>query len=181
MTIASAPNVPSTGSGSGVTVATEFPTPGDPYTDRVCRTDIDGLIFFHDGTRWLSEQMFSVQFSTHGYTGASGDFNEVHRSAIPDDYDLFFERIDAFTRTSTTSNGSNYWTVYLSEYDGSYNTLKSWVTSGDTADAWTDHDDAATNTLVTGARFLAATATKTAGSPGALSAHLTAKYRIVGP
>lgn len=105
---------------------------GTPSTDdRAYRVDL-GMRFFYNGTRWLSEQLFSNSFGTLNSVSVVTDMERLatmaHISGISD---LYIESIAAMDKPdAVTQSGSLYWTATYYKFDvsdaktsiGSFNT-----------------------------------------------------------
>lgn len=78
--------------------------------ERCFRQDIrGGMMFVWDGTYWLSEDRFTVQIGGEGLT-VDG---MVARPAIPNDYQVYVERIDGRAYVVLPNDASNWWSVTL--------------------------------------------------------------------
>lgn len=99
------------GGGSGYAEGTSFP--GTPASgDKFYRTDRN-LLYFYDGTRWLTVQLYEVPIAMQQdrFTGGSvTGFFALY--PVRTDYQMF---LTTFTLCvyATAADGSNYWTFYL--------------------------------------------------------------------
>ena len=132
------------GGGSGLTTDTSFP--GGPSTgDRLRRSDLDYMVFFYDGTRWVSEQMFNtghISDVLHGTVLANPTLFYVGAYA---DRDLWLVDMHMTTYIATTNNGSNFYTFTLNKFNAANSnttTGASFATSADSASTWTRHTTA---------------------------------------
>jgi hypothetical protein len=102
-----------------VAIPTGSSFPGSPSTgDRYRRSDLDYMVFLYDGTRWLSEQSWTVAPSTIALpTYSSTGPTATHRMAIPSalGLDVYITHWEVMVRVTTTNNGSNYYTFTLRE------------------------------------------------------------------
>jgi hypothetical protein len=110
--------------------------PGSPTTnDRFLRTDIrGGIMFFWDGTRWLSEQQFTIMSYT---LGIAADNTPVYHPVVTD-YPVWVEYMD----TATLTTGSAEWRVYVNIYSFDNAVVASLAyrsTSGETANKFYAH------------------------------------------
>lgn len=169
--------------GGGLAEGTAFP--GGPTTgDRFRRTDLDYLIFYYDGTRWLSEAEYPIEFRYSFPSGDSTTTNDaqIDRMVIDGDLDLYITRMWCAGYVGSTNNGSNYWTFKLQSFvssdtptniDTSYNTsagsANSWTRAGGAVDAVVD-----ISTVI----GLTVRVAKT-GSPGAIYPKVKAYYRLI--
>lgn len=162
-------------SAGGVSSGTSFP--GSPATDDLFyRTDRD-LLYFYDGTRWLTTTLYQLHMgSWNGVTSATGQ--DVY-AAISQDYDLWL--VDFFASMEhTTSATGNYFTITLYSKDGS--TLSSAIAAvngnGNTNNAQTREKTSINAALATGADVLLCTLTETGTATMFASAAVT--YRLIG-
>ena len=116
------------GSG-GLKEGTAFPT-GPTTGDRYRRTDLDYDIYFYDGTRWLSEQLYWVEHAAN-FTASTDS------ARLPLSWDgkgVYFTKMIAAFVVNGTNNGSNYWTWLFTGLLGSttYGTTDSSAQAGST-------------------------------------------------
>jgi hypothetical protein len=99
-------------------LATQMPTdlrtgtafPASPSTgDRYRRSDIDYMVFFYDGTQWVSENLFHAGISLDGIT-----VDTKERLPIRTDYKIKAQRFEALMRLS---GASSTWVVKLQTID----------------------------------------------------------------
>lgn len=121
------------GINGGLTTDTSFP--GAPSTgDRLRRSDLDYLIFFYDGTRWVTEQMFTLPLTIADVaphnTVNNGGFL---RGGGPIGWDIWAMRWVGMVYVNSTNNASHYVTFSLRKATplNSYSTVTTYVTSGD--------------------------------------------------
>jgi hypothetical protein len=112
------------GSGSGLSTGTSFPvspTAGDRYR----RSDLDYGIYFYDGTRWLSEETrtasvgagYRINTSSDGHIDINGlMFNPWGDTDV-------WAYLNWTGLINGTSDGSNYWTLALRHYSGTWQDL----------------------------------------------------------
>jgi hypothetical protein len=99
----------------GLTTDTEFP--GGPSTgDRLRRSDLDYQVFFYDGTRWVTEVIFSVTGEGWGIVitqDAFGSvvFDETGLDAWLVDWEVGISVID------TQHDGTHFWAISLYDID----------------------------------------------------------------
>lgn len=128
-----------TGSGTSLNPGSSFP--GSPATDTLCyRTDRD-LLYYYDGTRWLTVQVYSIELKHEdsGFTWpltASG--SPTHRGIpqVPNaTFDTWLLTWETVSTVLTTNNGTNFWTGNLHKYDnaGGDTTIATFATSADAA------------------------------------------------
>jgi hypothetical protein len=168
---------------AGMPRGSSFPAQPAYGDDRdFLRTDIrDGVVFYYDGTYWLSRQPFHGDASVSNATASA----YVGMAAVPTDLDLYVVTVSRSSYVATTNDGSNYWGLDLHGYknDNTNDTLHTGNTSGDTVATWTDHSDLAVGALVSGGtgatdvHTLRMSFVKT-GSPGGLYAYATVEYRL---
>ncbi len=164
--------------GGGLSSGTSFP--GSPSTnDLYFRTD-RGIIYFYNGTRWLSVDLMKTDMSTQTalapYTasGASTQFGV----AFGGEYDLWLEEFITNSAVVTTNTGSNYWTIPLTR-DPSATALASYTTASDTVNVNTKHRVTIGALNGTSDGYFTCNPTKT-GSPGSLYMQAMVTYRLVG-
>ena len=118
---------------NGVVTGTGFP--GSPTTgQRYRRSDLDYMVFFYDGTRWLTEQLFEADLSTYGFShtaSASGHHVPLNTSLSTwlVDWKIQFY----------SNNASADWDVTLRQClanNSSYVTIKSQNLTIGGADQW---------------------------------------------
>ena len=163
----------------GLAGGTSFP--GSPAAnDLFYRTDRD-LLYFYDGTRWLTvnEYMLTIPMIGSDFSAAS---NVIARLAAGDGTtDWWLEKITAFAFITTTNTGSAYWNIELHKVTtAGVDTMPASVnTSADAANTWLQKSASIGALLGVTHSVLYLYATKT-GSPGALRAAANLFYRKVG-
>jgi hypothetical protein len=166
--------------GTGTLRGTAFP--GSPATnDTFFRTDL-GLLCYYDGTRWLSVDTFSAGSAGALLSSSIANANlSVHR--LRGDYAPYFTYLTAVTRSATTNNGSNYWTITLEGQAtalGTATTIGSFNTSADTVNIYTSHDGFTVSTAnPTNRAHLNVNLTIGAGAPGSFLLDFTAFYKLI--
>jgi hypothetical protein len=97
-------------------LVTDTSFPGSPATgDRFRRSDINYMIFFYDGTRWLSEQLFTMTVSKDNISATT---NPVMNSPTIEGLDTWVERVSASFFVNGTNDGSNYWKFIIKKQTG---------------------------------------------------------------
>lgn len=156
--------------------------PGSPSTDdRFFRDDLH-MDFFYDGTRWLTTTLYSLVIGTgDSLTPVAATTAGAQRVGYPwtGDFDIYVENsyVDFFVSGGTALSGSHKWVGTISDLDGTLATIT--INSG--ASNADRNDVQSLNTVrvkTTAGRFICGWA-KT-GTPGAIYAHATLSYRIVG-
>lgn len=96
--------------GSGVPSGTAFP--GSPSSgDLFWRTD-RGLMYFYDGTRWLTSNLYRESFSVaNGVNAFSASGNAGRMTPWHTTYDLWLDTFYVSYYVATTLSGTAYWTV----------------------------------------------------------------------
>lgn len=161
------------GGGGGFPEGDSFP--GSPATgQKFYRTDLN-MLFYYDGTLWLTVQEFSLSF---GGTINSADFAAY--LPVRQGFQFYLTRFTCVTFVSGTSNGSNYWTVAISwRTEANADTLLlSFATAADTGLNWINHDHDIDEALPSTTRALRIAGNKT-GSPGGLYTPITIYYRLI--
>lgn len=127
------------GSGTSLNPGTSFP--GSPSTNDLCfRTD-RAILYYYDGTRWLSVNQFQIELKREdsGFTWPiTATTIPVHRGIPPfgDTYDIWMETWHTNIAVATTNTGSAYWTCNLAKYNsalGGDTSIASFNTSADAA------------------------------------------------
>lgn len=171
--------------GGGITSGTSFPgSPAD--NDLFYRTDLD-LLFFYDGTRWLTTSLFTLPIpvwaqATSGIVATQGS---SLRGPIPpisggSDFYIVQSRLDFVVSGGTALSGSHKWVVTLNKTDTSFTeTAIDTVTIDSGASSVYRETTSNINALLGTTSFdFRVNATKT-GTPGTLFILLALTYRIV--
>lgn len=167
-------------SGGGYDEGTSFPV--SPTTnDKYYRTDRN-LLYYYDGTRWLTTTLYTLHMPQVENVSTSPS-DSGFRVAWSSTYQMYLVDWKVATLNTGTNNGSNYWTVKAvtknsanSASDVSGATINTSAHSGST---W-NHTTASVNaTLATTQLHLYATSTKT-GAPGNIYHSAMMTYRLVG-
>lgn len=151
----------------------EFPSsPIDE--DFFYRSDL-GLWCFYDGTRWLSETVFTTTFNA-GWEGAAF-YNVI---AIRQDYNIYVERITCGHYVLTTNNSSNYWSASAILIDATLTSvnLHSFTSQTESPDTWSFYDGAPTSASIASNVGISLNVTSV-GSPGLLLPTYTFYYRLI--
>ena len=164
--------------GGKTPMGTSFPGSPD-VQDEYIRTDIrGGMLFFWDGTYWLSREQFAWT-QTHSATTSSS----VARQPIDLEYGYYITRWTLNSNVGATNNGSNYWTYYFTVRNSAgadATAVHSFNSSGDTAGVLTNHG-ADVDTLLgpddTTYRLMFIR-TVSSGSPGVYYMGSTVHYRL---
>lgn len=158
--------------------------PGSPSTDdRFYRTDRD-LVYFYDGTRWLTvaEYTMPLVVRTAIGSGISATSTLANAPTRMSAGDMWIEDLRTVVFNSGTSDGSNYWTITLDKLTSANvaTNVGTVSTQNDTTSIWVEHVDAV-DEVVAGSAHLAfrVVATKVA-SAGNLLCGIEITYRLVG-
>lgn len=163
------------GAAGGVASGTSFP--GSPANnDLFYRTDRD-LLYFYDGTRWLTVTLYTQTFGAwNGLTGVAGT---DYYAPVNQDYDMWLVDLLASMEHTTSASG-NYFTATLYSKDGS--TLSSAIAAvngnGNANNTMTRERAAINAALATGADALLIIMSETGTATLFGSAMLT--YRLIG-
>ena len=97
---------------SGSQVVQSATPPSD--TSKLWFNTTDDILYFYDGSNWLSEQLFSVEFNEQGST-PNNTFFRIGNTTTNDlgvgfylDFDVKIEKLK-FSRTAGTAQMGNYW------------------------------------------------------------------------
>jgi hypothetical protein len=165
--------------GGGIDSGTSFP--GSPSTnDLFFRTD-RGLIYYYDGTRWLTVTLYTQTIESQRVVTPLSSGNFFETAVWTEDYDQYIVDFRATVYVLTTNTGSAYWTLNLNSLDGgaAATLLVSVNTSAISANAWTRLKGTVNALLGTGKDGIEAEFTTT-GSPGTLYVSSMVTYRLVG-
>ncbi len=157
--------------------------PGSPSTDDLFYRTDRGLMYFYNGTRWLTVTLYRVPFSIGTSANPATATANIGRVVAGTTYDLWMEKFTTTVLVLTTNDGSNYWTLDLIKTNAANaaTSIVTFNTSGHTATNWTVTETAIGALLTPGTyKQLQVDATKTAGAPGNLYYALSLEYRLVG-
>ena len=164
-----------TGGGGGISSGSSFP--GGPSTNDLFFHTTYQLLFFYDGTNWLSANQYQSTLSIQGAVLPLSSTDSFFSPLLAASLDCWIDKIYADSAVLTTNDGSKYWTVNFQPGPG-YGSSWSFTTASDTHDVHTAH--VLTVGEATGTnKYLQATMTKTS-TPGNLYLFATALYRIIG-
>lgn len=175
---ATAPEWASESGGSGLSSGTAFP--GTPSTgDRFRRTDIDYMVFFYDGTRWVTEQMFTMTGTERALNagGSTTSPTRFKQTPIHHTLDIYAVRLDADWFVASTNNGSAFWTLDIKNLAES-TTHVTVNTSAMSANTWTSQAWTTGAVIPASDLGLMWILTKTS-TPGAFTVATTLYYRII--
>lgn len=166
---------------SGVPEGTAFP--GSPTADDLFYRTDRNLIYFYDGTRWLTIHEYDMGVGHVSAAGAFAATATAGRHPVRQDFGIYLTRWAVVSFVSTTNNGTNFWTVELQRRDTSNTGTAidsfSTGTGPDAADTWVNHDQVIDAVLDSSARELQVVWTKTL-NPGTILAPGTILYRLIG-
>jgi hypothetical protein len=164
--------------GSGIPSGTSFPV-SPSLDDLFHRTDRD-LIYFYDGTRWLTVNEYEITPSQQALFPVAAA-TALLRWPVRQDYSMYLVRLDCVTFVTTTNSGAHYWTCTLKRRDAANNNtdIGNFNTSADTPSNWVNHTIAINAVLDSSARELNLDILNT-GSPGTIYVPSTLIYRLVG-
>lgn len=110
--------------------------PSGPATNDLWWETDTNILWFWNGTYWLSVQRYKWHTSWANLSGnTSGNYYPI-RGSHPVDYDFYLEDMCISGYVATTNNGSNYWTVKFYRHP-SVTSLASKASSSWSPDAWT--------------------------------------------
>jgi hypothetical protein len=170
------------GSGGGISSGTSFP--GSPSNnDLFYRTDRD-LLYFYDGTRWLTVAEYDLGVGWVDTAAALSGTNTLARWPVRQDYGMYLTRWNVVTFMTNGTPASNNMTVVLARVNSSNiaTTIASFVNNDavlDAASTWGNHDQAIGAVLDSGARSLRVVATEAGTVTGFICAESVA-YRLIG-
>jgi hypothetical protein len=156
--------------------------PDSPATgQRYRRSDLDYQMFFYDGTRWLSEQMFTLQMVSKDTSWSSGDTAYL-RYPLPADLDIYAVKADfMFRDDGSTADVDASISVFDHENDATTLVTRNYAAAGDSN--WRHYTDSI-GTLVECAGSNAANepiyvSPTVAVTSGAAHIGITLYYRLV--
>ncbi len=153
--------------------------PGGPSTDDLYYRTDRHLLYYYDGTRWLTVSEYTLESEADNQTTNTGG----HYLAIPSATDIYLETVTVAVYVVTTNDGSHYWTITANKVDiatGSNTSLGGVNTSADTHDHLTPHV-ITVNAVVAMATYSGfITSWAKTSTPGALYVGSTYKFRLVG-
>jgi hypothetical protein len=160
------------GGGGGYDEGTSFP--GSPSTgDKFYRTDRN-LLYFYDGTRWLTVQQFHITIPANPslaafFSATTASVYQVSTPATPAT-DFYAETLRWTSHVGTTNNGTSYWQAVLAKLNGagSSTTIVTGDTSADTVNVFTEHETTINALLGTTFPLLNVSLTKVS-APGNIS------------
>jgi hypothetical protein len=172
-------STPAGSGGSGISSGTSFP--GSPSNNDIFyRTDRD-LLYFYDGTRWLTVNEYDMGPGWVDTAAALSGTNTLARWPVRQDYGMYLTRWSAVTFQTNGTPGTNFMTVVLARLDAANaaNTEGSFTTNADTASNWVNHDQALNVVLNSSARSIRSVATESGAVTGFICAE-TLHYRLIG-
>lgn len=99
---------------SDVAVSTSFP--GSPSTNDLCfRTD-RSLLYFYDGTRWLTLNLYEHHLAS--WSNITATQNEIPTAVWEDTYDVWIEDLVATMYAGSGLDATNYWRIDTYHWDG---------------------------------------------------------------
>jgi hypothetical protein len=153
---------------------TGFPTAA--AGDRFWRTD-RGLEYYYDGTRWLTTTLFTIPTSmTSSISVAADNGNIGVFGLMPASHGIWLATMYMTTYVATTNNGSNFWTVTLTQGSNGAS-LGNFTTASDSANTYTEHTIVVDAT--TTEKLIYPNPVNT-GAPGAIFPAAQLSFRLVG-
>ena len=120
--------VDSDGSATGITLVTGTTFPGAPSTgDMYRRSDLDYETYFYDGTRWVSETIYTASFLQGDVADQPMSANDTpSRCVIPYEGNVWLKTLTTYSYASAPLDASNYWTYTLRDQVDGYSTVVTW-------------------------------------------------------
>ena len=104
------------GAGSGgIASGTSFP--GGPSTDDLYYRTDRSILYFYNGTRWLSVQLYEHFLGQTAGGGITSSANDLTTPVWNGTYDLWLENAYGMLYTSASLSGSAYWTIDVYKAD----------------------------------------------------------------
>jgi hypothetical protein len=165
--------------GGGYSEGTSFPV-GPSTDDKFYRTDRN-LLYYYDGTRWLTTTLYAQTIESQRVVTPLGADNFFETAVWTDDYDQYIVDFRATVYVVGTNNGSAYWNLNLDSLDGggAASSIATVNTSAISPNAWTRLKVVINALLGTGKDGIEVGFAKT-GSPGTLYVSTMFTYRLVG-
>lgn len=166
------------GGGGGYSEGTTFPV--SPATnDKFYRTDRN-MLYYYDGTRWLTTNLFIIAPSVDATTATV----TVDIGRIPvwtENGGMYLVSVKLAVYVTTTNNGSNYWTAKLvrAASNNNQNDVITANTSADSASTWYEKNLTINAVLDSTARAMKFRLEPT-GSPGTITFASTLIFRLIG-
>jgi hypothetical protein len=166
-----------TGSGaSGVPSGTSFP--GSPATNDIYfRTD-RGLLYYYNGTRWLTVDLYRQEIAGQTALTPFSANATLYAALWAAQYDVWMVDLITNSAVLTTNDGSHFWTIALTR-GPSGTALASYTTAADTLGVNVGHRVSIGALTGTSDTYFAVDATKTS-TPGNLYLQAAVTYRLVG-
>jgi hypothetical protein len=164
------------GSGTNLNPGTSFP--GTPATNTLCfRTD-RGILYFYNGTRWLSVHLYEHYL---GQAAGISATTQYHTTVWTATYDVWVEDLIATMYCGSGLSGSAYWTLEVYHPDGasSGSVIASVNNTSGTNAEWVRKAATIDALMGTGVDDIYLQALKTS-TPGSLYFGAMYLYRLVG-
>lgn len=160
--------------------------PGSPATnDRFYRTDLR-MSFFYDGTRWLSNELFTIDYpQVDNISATRTDVDRIPTPLFLGGSNIWMEKfiVSGFHVASggTALSGSHKWDIAAKVIDtsGSFTTLGTYTINSGSSGAWRTGGSTTINALLGTDKPMASLALTKTGTPGNLYAYSFLTYRIV--
>lgn len=164
---------------SGISKGTSFP--GSPGTNDIYYRTDRSLLYFYDGTRWLTVNQYSEHPPAADGLIPLTITNVSHRWPDVGSYDVYLEKVEHVTFASNLSAGARYWTVDVipTSATADLTSLGSFSISGDSNSTWTRHDLTVNAVLDSTLRHIRWSVTKVS-TPNGLYLLPRLIYRLVG-
>ncbi len=162
--------------GGGIASGTSFP--GSPTTDEMFfRTD-RGLLYYYDGTRWLTVSVYAAAAFT-AYITAGGT---IAAASPPVGTNVYLVEVDLSFYVSGLNDGSDYWTFTVNKYDSTYSgsSLGTYATSGDAGSTLVGATISVGQVIVQSAYLAFGVELSATGSAGSIRTNTTMLYRLIG-
>ncbi len=156
--------------------------PGSPSSgDRYFRSD-RGIAYYYDGTRWLSEQIFTMEIPGYGIN----QVNTVDYILAPpfrqQSYDIYIEAFSMASINTLATPASNYFSFRLKTFEvtGSVTTNlgSGFNTSGNAQNVWVCQSESIGAVVASSIEILIVSLTET-GTQSILHA-VSIPYRVIG-
>lgn len=165
-------------------IATGTAFPASPSLgQRFRRSDLDYAIYFYDGTRWLTEQVFTLNMVRGNAPDNDyvSDTANLERSVLHATQDIYVLSLEGAVYQGPPADGSNYWTISLNKVDSAdaLTVVGSFTTAAVTASSWNSLNATVNDTIDVSAFPLVRLRAVKTGSAGWLFPKVNVRYRLI--
>lgn len=168
---------------SGVPAGTSFP--GTPSTsDLFWRTD-RALLYYYDGTRWLTVNEYTLPVTARTLNGGISVTSTMGNMTAHRDHDMYITRVEAnvFVASGGTALGASHkWVVTFAKIDSTNGktTISTLTLDSGSSNAWRELADSPAHVVASATYFSFEWVCTKTGTPGNLFPTIKVSYRLVG-